>query len=276
MANLSTNEKQVLEKLFQMGGGYVLNFSNRTMWEFFKYDISVDIDDEKFKIETGSKANRMRCFWLIEENSLVGKSIIQLIGYIENQILIGNLKQNEFPQNLINEGKKIGNRLLGRRRESDNLLEDEFLKQEFQEISVESLRLKGPITNILQQRLNEIRACVSSAPLATIFLCGSTLEGILLGVAENNPQIFNAAKASPKFNGKVKKFREWTLHDMINVASETGFISKDTKDFGHSLRNFRNYIHPYEQVDQNFIPDEHTARICWQVLMAAISQLSSR
>ncbi len=36
MANLSTNEKQVLENLFQMGGGYVLNFSNRTMWEFFK------------------------------------------------------------------------------------------------------------------------------------------------------------------------------------------------------------------------------------------------
>ncbi len=38
MTNLSTNEKQVLEKLFQMGGGYVLNFSNRTMWEFFKYE----------------------------------------------------------------------------------------------------------------------------------------------------------------------------------------------------------------------------------------------
>jgi predicted flavoprotein YhiN len=31
MANLDTNEKQVLEKLLQMSGGGVLNFTNRTM-----------------------------------------------------------------------------------------------------------------------------------------------------------------------------------------------------------------------------------------------------
>ena len=36
MANLTTLEKQVLEKIFQMNGGYVLNFSDRTMGEFFR------------------------------------------------------------------------------------------------------------------------------------------------------------------------------------------------------------------------------------------------
>ena len=39
MANLTTLEKQVLEKLFQKNGGYVLNFSDRTMGEFFRDDV---------------------------------------------------------------------------------------------------------------------------------------------------------------------------------------------------------------------------------------------
>ncbi len=48
------------------------------------------------------------------------------------------------------------------------------------------------------------------------------------------------------------------------------------KKFSHSLRDFRNYIHPYEQVSSRFNPDEHTARISWQVLKAALFQLSGQ
>ena len=48
MANLTTLEKQILEKLFQMNGGYVLNFSDRTMGEFFRDDIGIDIYNKKY------------------------------------------------------------------------------------------------------------------------------------------------------------------------------------------------------------------------------------
>jgi|SRR5579872_6294841 len=54
MANLSTNDKQLLEKLFQMGGGYVLNFSDRTMGEYFRDDVGIDIYDQKYKYASGS------------------------------------------------------------------------------------------------------------------------------------------------------------------------------------------------------------------------------
>ena len=101
MANLTTNDKQVLEKLFQMSGGYVLNFSDRTMGEFFNDDVNINIYDQKYNYASGSKANCMRGFWQVADNSLVGKSIIKLIEYIENQILIGNLQQNNFPKNII-------------------------------------------------------------------------------------------------------------------------------------------------------------------------------
>ncbi len=67
MANLNTNEKQVLEKLFQMGGGGVLNFTNRTISEFFVDDIGIDIYNDKYNYASGSKANRMRGFWQIAD-----------------------------------------------------------------------------------------------------------------------------------------------------------------------------------------------------------------
>jgi hypothetical protein len=100
------------------------------------------------------------------------------------------------------------------------------------------------------------------------------LEGVLLGMALNNPKEFNQAVASPKDKeGKVKQFHEWSLSNLIDVASETGFLKEDVKKFSHSLRDFRNYIHPFEQLSSRFNPDEHTAKICLQVLQAAIYQL---
>ena len=72
MANLTTNEKQVLEKLFQMGGGYVLNFSDRTIGEFFRDDVGLDIYSKKYLYGSGSKANRLRGLWLNADDKLVG------------------------------------------------------------------------------------------------------------------------------------------------------------------------------------------------------------
>ena len=59
----------------------------------------------------------------------------------------------------------------------------------------------------------------------------------------------------------------------LDVSFELGYIKEDVKQFSHVLRNFRNYIHPFEQMSQNFIPDIHTAEICFQVLKAAIYQI---
>ncbi|KAA3599266.1 MAG: hypothetical protein DWQ06_10125 [Calditrichaeota bacterium] len=156
--------------------------------------------------------------------------------------------------------------------------EDEFLIQEFKDISLEKLDLEELIVGILKNRLEEIKKCLdTNAPLAVIFLCGSTLEGILLGIASRSPQKFNIAKSAPKDkDGKVKKFQDWTLNNLINVSYEIGFLKEDVKKFSHSLRDFRNYIHPFEQLSSNFAPDKHTAKISWQVLKAVIYQLGNK
>ncbi len=113
MAILTTIEKQILEKLFQMEGGYVLNFSDRTMGEFFRDDIGINIYNQKYNYASGSKANRIRGLWLKADEKTVGRSVLKLVEYIENQILIGDLKREDFPSDRMNAVKSIGEKLLG-------------------------------------------------------------------------------------------------------------------------------------------------------------------
>lgn len=156
--------------------------------------------------------------------------------------------------------------------------EDAFLERDFGDVSIDALGLETAVTDTLQQRINEIQICLSKkAPLAAIFLCGSTLEGILLGIALKEPKKFNQASSAPKDKeGKVKNFPDWNLSNFIDSAHVVGLLKQDVKKYSHSLRDFRNYIHPYHQMASQFEPDTHTAKLSWQVLKLAIIQLTKK
>lgn len=81
MSDLTRGEKRKLERLFGMATGYVLNFSDRTFAEFVDQSIGRDIFDQRYNYASGSKANRLRGFWTVESNSLVGKLLNDLIAY---------------------------------------------------------------------------------------------------------------------------------------------------------------------------------------------------
>lgn len=156
------------------------------------------------------------------------------------------------------------------------LKEEEFLKLVF-DINIDTLKLDTNVNEIVKSRLNEVEICIrSNAPLAAIFLIGSMLEGILLNIASDYPKIFNQANSAPKNRdtGKVRMFPDWSLNNFIDVAYEVGMLRQDVKKFSHVVRDFRNYIHPYQQMAERFAPDKQTAMICFQVLKAAIFQLS--
>lgn len=160
--------------------------------------------------------------------------------------------------------------------DNSELKADEFLSREFDEISIDALGLDSIVSEVLKIRFAEIKNCFAAkAHLSVIFLSGSSLEGILLGIALKSPKEFNQAKSAPKEKeGKVKQFPDWTLSQLIDVSFEIGLIKDDVKKFSHALRDFRNYIHPYQQICSGFNPDHHTAKICFQVLKAGVSQLS--
>lgn len=154
--------------------------------------------------------------------------------------------------------------------------ESEFLDREFANVSIHGLGLEGTVSAVLDLRIKEIEKCYQGkAYLSTILMAGSTLEGIFLGLATTHPATFNRAKSSPKKNGTVLQFQNWSLSNYIDTAKELGLIEYDTHQFSHTLRNFRNYIHPFEQVSSKFSPREHTAKICLQVLMAVIDDTFS-
>jgi hypothetical protein len=270
VSTLKMAEKGCFED-FGMSSGYVLDFSNRTFAEFFRESVRIDIYNEKYTIGGDSKARRLRAFWEIETDSVVGKALAELLDYWRYK----NPQPNEQDKFLVQRAEQIVERLLGQQVQRGNS-QEEFLKRQFGELSLKTIQVDAPVLPILESRLSEVMRCLGAdAPLAVIFHCGSLLEGLLLGVASANPQQFNQASNSPKdISGKVKQFHNWKLAGFIDVACELGLLKLDVKKFGHSLRDFRNYIHPYEQMSSRFNPDKHTAQICLQVLKAAIASLS--
>jgi hypothetical protein len=158
------------------------------------------------------------------------------------------------------------------------IIEEDFLKQEFKEVPLQKLDLDSTVTEVLVSRLEEIHKCMTAdAPLSVIFLVGSTLEGVLLGIALKHPKEFNQSLSAPKDkDGKAKQFQDWCLSNFIDVAFDVGFLKEDVKKFSHAIRDFRNYIHPYAQVGAGFNPTKHTAVICWKVLNAAIYQITEK
>ena len=151
---------------------------------------------------------------------------------------------------------------------------DKSLDHAFDSISFGGISHNTKLNDILCYRLTELRKCLDQeASLASIILAGSILEGVLRGIAEDHPRIFNTAATAPKDGSNTRPFRAWSLANFIDVAAETGFLNKGTKAFNHILRDFRNYIHPYEQLANRFDPDMATARLCLQTMKETLLQL---
>ena len=67
-----------------MGGGYVLDFSNRTFEEFVQDCVGREIYSAKYDRDSGSKANRLRQFWAVEPNHVVGRLLAGLLQYCDS------------------------------------------------------------------------------------------------------------------------------------------------------------------------------------------------
>lgn len=90
MSDLTSIEKLQFERLFDMESGYVLDFSNWSFQAFILENFKIDIYDEKYSYQSGSKANRLRAFWAQESNALVASLNSILIEYWETQKLLND------------------------------------------------------------------------------------------------------------------------------------------------------------------------------------------
>jgi hypothetical protein len=282
MANITVLQKMLLQKQLGMEGGYVLNFSNNSFQRFVSDSVNINIYDDRYAIYGDSKANRLRASWDQDHDKIVGKLILDLLLYIRTNASLGSreMKSCMADGDLYKNCVEIATALQGdhdKPKPEDEV--NSFLKLEMDELAVSALSLEAGVAVVLEQRIFEVKKCLKiDVSLSAIFLCGSILEGILFGIAAKNLKQFNQASTCPrdKITGKTKPFGDWTLSNFIDVAHETGFIGLDVKKFSHSLRDFRNFIHPNEQLRHGFNPDQHTARISWQVLKAAMHDINKK
>jgi hypothetical protein len=81
MTNIRSIDMLLLDDIFEMHGGYVLNFSDRTFTQFFAEEMNVDIDDPRYAGNGTSKAKRLRCFLQTVDKSTVVRALNALWEY---------------------------------------------------------------------------------------------------------------------------------------------------------------------------------------------------
>ena len=89
MANFKRAEMRFIDEIFEMGGGYVLDFSNKTFAEFFEDDFGIVIYQDKYATRGTSKANHLRTFLEKEDGHVVGKVLRRLWEYREDGRHVG-------------------------------------------------------------------------------------------------------------------------------------------------------------------------------------------
>jgi hypothetical protein len=130
--------------------------------------------------------------------------------------------------------------------------------KEFTFISSPELR------KILERDYIEIQqAFVAHCWKSVIILSGGAIEAILMDLLmKNQSAAFGAAKA-PKTKSDIAT---WDLVNLIEVSAEIGLVSSSIDRLSHSVRQYRNLIHPGNEIRNKLTFDTEEARIALEVL----------
>lgn len=85
LGNIRMLDMELVNDLFDMGGGYVLDFSDRTFAQFFAEELNLDICVDSYYREGTSKAKRLRCFLQTVDKATAARALRALWGYRETK-----------------------------------------------------------------------------------------------------------------------------------------------------------------------------------------------
>lgn len=268
----TTAELRTVESLLGMGSGYVLDFSNRTFADFFQ-EHGIDIYDPRYEELGTSKANRLRCFLRTTPPPRSGEILSALLEY--RQTGGGGDLHADTLERYVDVVRRLGGTSPAsvRPRQSEVSSEAALLALVFRPEVFARLPGDDALHAVLVERMEEARRCIDhEAWLSAVILSGSVLEGMALGFGTARPEQTNRGYAA-QFNKPAPRLWDWKLHEWITVLTRLRVFSPNVEKFGHALREFRNYVHPAEQLANGFAPDGHTARISFHVVQAAAEDL---
>lgn len=138
MANLSFIDKQLIEDVFGMSSGYVLDFTNRTFDEFM---IEVIGESIYSKYEYMSKARLLRRFIDDYPDAYVGKMIVLAVKYMHSRNLITPANQAKVDELLSFGQSKLGRKQNTKTRESSVSKASGTIKVDYQVLANDLLTL---------------------------------------------------------------------------------------------------------------------------------------
>jgi hypothetical protein len=130
------------------------------------------------------------------------------------------------------------------------------------------------LRKMIERDYTEIqRAYVAQCWKSVIILSGGAIETILLDLLQQNQGMAMAASKAPK--GKLDMTR-WDLSDLINVAVELKLVSQGVEKLSQPVREYRNLVHPGNEIRNKLVFDAEEAKIALEVLHIVHRDLSSR
>ena len=114
------------------------------------------------------------------------------------------------------------------------------------------------------------RAYISECWKSVIVLCGGMIEAVLADLLIQNEKLAKSLPGAPK-NGDITR---WDLVDLIKIAVALKLVSAGVEKLSHSIREYRNLVHPGNEVRNNLRFDAEEARIALEVLNIVHRDLS--
>lgn len=124
---------------------------------------------------------------------------------------------------------------------------------------------------IVERDLREL-GCLRSvpAPKSTIILAGSLIEALLLDVLQSRKGSQGPSSVTQK------PLEEWGLAELIEEAVRVGLITSGVKGFGHAVREYRNLVHPGNEIRSKATLGKEEAEIAEKILEIVLRDLQAR
>ena len=237
---LKSEDLHLINEAFEMSGGFVLDFSNRTFQEFFALDFNIDIYNDRYAAEGNSKANRLRHFIKTESPKLNANVIVTL--WKRRMRLPDREKKPELEQQL----KSLVARLRGKKSTRQKPKKRSSPSEKFTISKSDATKLKSEYAKLLnldahprgfafEKFLKDIFEAYRLAPRGSFRLVGEQIDGsfeyqgdtYLLEAKWQNNKIGSSDLRA--FDGKVTDKSTWARGIFI---SYTGYSREGLLSFG--------------------------------------------
>lgn len=130
----------------------------------------------------------------------------------------------------------------------------------------------GAIRQIVERDYAEAqRAFIAECWKSTIVLAGGMIEAVLADLLLAKQSLISSATKAPRNKPDVTR---WNLAELIEVAVELKLVSAGVEKLSHPIREFRNLIHPGNEIRNDLQFDKEEARIALDVVHIVHRELS--